>query len=73
MIFLEIIEVVVATLIIYLGVTQVVIPWGKGTPFFPMFKRSQMLKERIKEANQKLEEAGLRNEAEKIEKKAKEK
>jgi hypothetical protein len=71
MTFLEIVEVLVSTLIVYFALTQVVIPWAKGTLFFPLFRGNAGLEGRLKQAKQDLEDARIETEAEKIEKKAK--
>lgn len=71
MLLLEIIEVLVATLVVYIGITQVLLPWARGTMYFPMFRPARKLEKRIKEAKQALEEARLESEAEKLEGKIK--
>lgn len=39
MVLVALFELVVAVLLLYLGVTQVVLPLWRETPLFPMFRR----------------------------------
>ena len=72
MTFLEIVEIIVVTLIVYFGLSQIFIPWAKGTLFFPMFRKTGEMAARLKHAKQDLEDTRLKAAADKIEKKAKE-
>ena len=52
-------ELVVVAFLLYLGVTQVVLPLWRDTPLFPMFRREGRLQHELTEATEKVVEAGL--------------
>ena len=52
-------ELVVVAFLLYLGVTQVVLPLWRDTPLFPMFRREGRLQHELAEATEKVVEAEL--------------
>ena len=54
-----VIEVALWTIVLYLLITQVLIPLIKGTRTFPMFRKEQKLREEIVDVNQKVLEKDL--------------
>jgi hypothetical protein len=62
-------EVIVATIIIWTLITQVLIPVYRGTKLFPFFRKEEKLRNEIEEVNQQNVEKGLENELKKISKK----
>ena len=59
MILVTLAELVAATLLIYLGITQVVLPLWRDTPLFPAFGRERRLERELAEATEKVVEAKL--------------
>ena len=59
MILVALAELVAATLLLYLGVTQVVLPLWRDTPLFPRFRREGRLQHELVEATEKVVEAEL--------------
>ena len=59
MILIELAELVVAVLLLYLGVTKIVLPLWRDTPLFPMFRREGRLQHELTEATEKVVEAEL--------------
>ena len=59
MILVALVELVVMALLLYLGVTQVILPLWRGTPLFPMFRREGRLQHDLTEATEKVVEAEL--------------
>lgn len=59
MILVALLELVVAVFLLYLGVTQVVLPLWRDTPLFPMFRREGRLQHELAEATEKVVEADL--------------
>jgi hypothetical protein len=60
--FLKTIEFTIVFLAIFTFLSQIIVPFFRGTPFFPIFKRERSLEGKIKEARQK----GLEQELEKM-------
>lgn len=59
MILVALLELVVTAFLLYLGVTQVVLPLWRDTPLFPMFRREGHLQHELAEATEKVVEAEL--------------
>ena len=59
MILVELAELVVAVLLLYLGVTKVVLPLWRDTPLFPMFRRERRLQHELTKATENVVEAEL--------------
>ena len=59
MIVVALVELVVTALLLYLGVSQVVLPLWRDTPLFPMFRRERRLQHELAEATEKVVEAEL--------------
>ncbi len=59
MILVTLVELVVVALLLYLGVTQVVLPLWRDTLLFPMFRREGRLQHELAEATEEVVEAGL--------------
>lgn len=59
MILVALLELVVAAFLLYLGMTQVVLPLWRDTPLFPMFRREGRLQHELAEATEKVVEADL--------------
>ena len=59
MIFVTLMELVVMALLLYLGVTQVVLPLWRDTPLLPMFRREERLQHDLAEATEQVVEAEL--------------
>ena len=59
MILVTLAELTVAVLLLYLGVTQVVLPLWRDTPLFPMRRREGRLQHELVEATEKVVEAEL--------------
>ena len=59
MILVALAELVVTVLLLYLGVTQVVLPLWRDTPLFPMFRREGRLQHDLAEATEGVVEAEL--------------
>lgn len=59
MILVALLELVVTAFLLYLGVTQVVLPLWRDTPLFPMFRREGRLQHELAEATEKVVEAEL--------------
>jgi hypothetical protein len=49
---LRLIEMVAMFLIIWTGLSQVIVPFFRGTKLFPIFRREEKLEEKLAEANQ---------------------
>ena len=60
MILVALVELVVAALLLYLGITQVVLPLWRGTPLFPIFRREGRLQHELAEATENVVEADLK-------------
>lgn len=56
MLFLYICIAVVIYLILLVAVTQIVLPYKRGTPLFPFFRKTTPLKEKVEEAEKELQE-----------------
>ena len=50
--FLALVEFVITVFLLYLGVTQVVLPLWHETPLFPMFRRERRLQHDLAEATE---------------------
>lgn len=59
MILVALLELAVTTTLLYLGVTQVVLPLWRDTPLFPMFRREGRLQHDLAEATEDVVEAEL--------------
>lgn len=59
MIVVALLELVVVALLLYLGISQVVLPLWRDTPLFPMFRRERRLQHELAEATEKVVEAEL--------------
>ena len=59
MILVALLELVMAASLLYLGVTQVVLPLWRETPLFPMFRREEHLQHELAEATERVVEAEL--------------
>lgn len=59
MTLVALLELFVAVSLLYLGVTQVVLPLWRDTPLFPMFRREGRLQHELTEATEKVVEAEL--------------
>lgn len=59
MVIVALLELVVSAFLLYLGVTQVVLPLWRDTPLFPMFRRERRLQYELAEATEEVVEAGL--------------
>jgi len=59
MILVALTELVVTVLLLYLGVTQVILPLWRDTLLFPMFRRERRLQHELAEATEQVVEAGL--------------
>ncbi|OGN02421.1 MAG: hypothetical protein A2655_01680 [Candidatus Yanofskybacteria bacterium RIFCSPHIGHO2_01_FULL_43_42] len=59
MILVTLAELVVVALLLYLGVTEVVLPLWRNTPLFPMFRREGRLQHELAEATESVVEAEL--------------
>lgn len=59
MILVALAELVVTVLLLYLGVTQVVLPLWRSTPLFPIFRREGRLQHELAEATERVVEADL--------------
>ena len=59
MILVVFLELVVTAFLLYLGVTQVVLPLWRDTPLFPMFRREGHLQHELTEATENVVEAEL--------------
>lgn len=57
--FLALMELVLMSLLLYLGITQVVLPLWRETPLFPMFRKEGRLQHDLVEANEDVAEAEL--------------
>jgi hypothetical protein len=53
---LELVVIAFAVVVLLLFITQVAIPFVRGTPFFPQFRTSTPLKEQVVAAEHELEE-----------------
>lgn len=59
MIVVVLMELVAAVLLIYLGITQVVLPLWRDMPLFPMFRGEWRLRHKLAEVTEKVAEAEL--------------
>jgi len=59
MILVTLVELVVMASLLYLGVTQVILPLWRDTPLFPMFRRERRLQHDLAEATENVVEAEL--------------
>ena len=59
MVFVTLVELIVAVLVLYLGVTQIVLPLWRDTPLFPMRRRERRLQHELAEATENVVEAEL--------------
>lgn len=56
MIFLELLSMVIAVVLFILLLTQVIMPFLFGTPFFSLFRKDSPLKEQVKTVEKELAE-----------------
>ena len=56
---LALVELVIMTSLLYLGITQVILPLWRDTPLFPKFRREGRLQHDLAEATEKVVEAEL--------------
>lgn len=59
MVLVALLELVVIASLLYLGVTQMVLPLWRDTPLFPMFRRERRLQHELAEATEEVVEAEL--------------
>ena len=59
MVLVFLMELVVTVSLLYLGVTQVVLPLWRDTPLFPIFRRERRLQHDLAEATENVVEAEL--------------
>ena len=59
MIIVSLLELVLIVLLLYLGVTQVMVPLWRDTLLFPMFRRERRLEHGLAEATESVVEAQL--------------
>ena len=59
MVLVFLMELVVTVSLLYLGVTQVVLPLWRGKPLFPIFRRERRLQHDLAEATENVVEAEL--------------
>lgn len=59
MVLVSLLELVLMSLLLYLGITQVVLPLWRDTPLFPIFRRESRLQHELAEATEKVVEADL--------------
>ena len=62
MIFIELLQCCACIFILFLCLTQIIIPMCKGTKLFPMFLKEQKLKDKLVEVTQELSEQEIENE-----------
>lgn len=62
MIFVTLLELLVAVSLLYFGGTQVVLPLWRNTPLFPIFRRERRLQHELVEATENVVEAELEKE-----------
>lgn len=62
MIMVALVELVVAVLLLYFGITQVILPLWRDTPLFPMFRKERHLQHNLAEATEQVVEAELERE-----------
>ncbi|MEK7603821.1 MAG: hypothetical protein AAB461_01740 [Patescibacteria group bacterium] len=62
MLLLVLMELVVGLFILYLGVTQMVLPLWRDMPLFPMFRGERRLRRKLAEATEKVAEVELQKE-----------
>ena len=55
------IDLVLAAVLLYIGVTQVILPLWREVPLFPMFRREKVLRHELAEATEEVVEAELEN------------
>ena len=63
---IAIFEILLGTTIIMVMITQVICPYFRGTPFFPMFKKEAALHNEIQDVRQESLEADMVNEIQDI-------
>lgn len=71
MVLAFLLELVLVSLLFYLGVTQIILPLWRDTLLFPVFRRERRLQHELAEANEKVVEAGLEQEIAETAQKAK--
>lgn len=71
--FLRVLQLAIVAFIIVLMVTQVIIPYFRGTIFFPMFSKEIVLQKELEEVKQESVEADMVKEIEGLKKVVKEK
>lgn len=59
MVIVALLELVGITLMLYLGVTQAILPLWRGTSLFPMFRKEGRLQHELTEASEDVIEAQL--------------
>lgn len=70
MLFLSLVQFVAIALLLAFALTQVILPMLKGTPLFPMFRKSRNeLESKASELRGELEDQELAKEVSKLEKK----
>lgn len=62
MILVVLFELIVSVLLLYLGVTQLVVPLWRGTPLFPVFRKETHLRQQLSQTAEKVVEADLERE-----------
>ena len=62
MILVVLFELITAVLLLYLGVTQLVVPLWRGTPLFPMFRKEGHLRHQLSRVDEEVVEADLEKE-----------
>jgi hypothetical protein len=66
---LTVLELALAALLLWFFITQVILPFSRGTQPFPIFRREAKLAETLEEVKQKAEEKKLEEEIDTIKKK----
>lgn len=62
MIIVTLMELIVMAFLFYLGITQIILPLWRNTPFLPMFRKERCLQNELVEATEKVVEAKLEKE-----------
>jgi hypothetical protein len=71
MIVMFILEFVLVALILITLITQIILPFMRGTPIFPIFRKEAVLLKKLEEVNQQVVEKNLTDKITKIKKQLK--
>ena len=63
---LKLLELLVTFFIIWTALTQIIVPFFRGTKIFPLFRKQNVLEEKLASKKQELHELGIEDEISKI-------